>query len=154
MFVDEARKTGYLDWEYWDYGVDEEKRVVNAAADLLQRHKKLPFGYNGEEVTYERSDFWNWQTRALGAEAEVRDKLIAQADGMPANWLRPTTTWREGEVIIDEHTLTLPPELPEDTYDLYVGLYEPDGQRLPVVAQGQLLPNERLPLEASNGMDW
>ena len=81
-------------------------------------------------------------------------KLIAQADGMPANWLRPTTTWREGEVIIDEHTLTLPPELPEDTYHLYVGLYEPDGQRLPVVAQEQLLPNERLPLEASNGMDW
>ncbi|MFW6162841.1 MAG: tetratricopeptide repeat protein, partial [Planctomycetota bacterium] len=80
MFVEEARTTGYLDWEYWDYGVDEEKKVVNAAAELLQRHQALPFDCNGEEVTYARSDFWNWQTRALGAEAAARDRLIAQAE--------------------------------------------------------------------------
>jgi len=80
-------------------------------------------------------------------------KLVAQADGIPGSWLRPTTTWREGEVIVDEYTLTLPAELPADTYRLYTGLYEPNGQRLPVAARGEPMPNGRLPLEAFNGMN-
>jgi len=80
MFVAEAKRTGYLDRKYWDYGVDREKKVVNAAAQLLQKHQALPFDYNGGEVAYARSDFWDWQTRALGADPATRDALIAQAE--------------------------------------------------------------------------
>jgi hypothetical protein len=73
--------------------------------------------------------------------------LVTQADGIPAKWLRPTTTWREGEVIADEHTLSLPSDLSAGRYRLYVGFYEPEGQRLPVHSRGQLVPGGRLPLQ-------
>lgn len=74
-------------------------------------------------------------------------KLVTQADGIPAKWLRPTTTWREGEVIADEHTLSLPSDLSAGRYRLYVGFYELEGQRLPVHSRGQLVPGARLPLQ-------
>ncbi len=58
-------------------------------------------------------------------------QIIAQSDGEPANWTRPTTGWLPGEYITDEHTLTLPAELPSGPLTLRVGLYDPQtGQRL------------------------
>jgi hypothetical protein len=55
---------------------------------------------------------------------------VAQADGQPVNWTRPTTTWQPGETIIDRYALWLPP-LPPGSYTLIAGLYQPDdGQRL------------------------
>lgn len=57
--------------------------------------------------------------------------IVAQADGVPANWERPTTGWLPGEVILDRHTLTLPDALPEGPLALRVGLYDPStGERL------------------------
>ncbi|MEZ4591758.1 MAG: hypothetical protein R3D55_11555 [Chloroflexota bacterium] len=57
-------------------------------------------------------------------------QILAQADGEPANWSRPTTGWVPGEYILDAHTLTLPPDLPPDAR-LRIGLYDPaTGQRL------------------------
>ena len=76
------------------------------------------------------------------------ENLTAQADGIPGSWLRPTTTWREGEVIVDQHTVDLPADLSQHTYRLYVGLYEPEAQRLPVVSREETLPHGRLLLEA------
>jgi hypothetical protein len=69
--------------------------------------------------------------------------IVAQADGQPADWTRPTTGWAPGEYIIDRHTLTVPGGLALDDHALRVGLYDPDtGQRLPVEG-GEFL---RLPL--------
>ncbi|MEZ4517376.1 MAG: hypothetical protein R3C44_11285 [Chloroflexota bacterium] len=60
-------------------------------------------------------------------------QLLAQTDGIPANWERPTTGWLPGEVILDDHLLTLPNPLPEGPLTLRVGLYDPDtGTRLAV----------------------
>jgi hypothetical protein len=60
---------------------------------------------------------------------------IAQADGQPVQWLRPTSTWRPGERIADRYGLLLPPNLPGGEYTIAVGLYHPvTGQRLPVSA--------------------
>ena len=57
--------------------------------------------------------------------------LVAQADGEPAAWTRPTTGWLPPEIIIDSHTLPLPGELPDGEYTLLTGLYDPaTGQRL------------------------
>ncbi|MFZ1401374.1 MAG: hypothetical protein WAS33_31000, partial [Candidatus Promineifilaceae bacterium] len=57
-------------------------------------------------------------------------QILAQADGEPANWTRPTTGWVPGEYILDTHTLTLPPELPPNA-SLRIGLYDPaTGHRL------------------------
>ncbi|MCB8929437.1 MAG: hypothetical protein H6652_27850, partial [Ardenticatenaceae bacterium] len=57
-------------------------------------------------------------------------QIVAQADGEPANWSRPTTGWVPGEYILDAHTLSLPPDLPPNA-SLRIGLYDPaTGQRL------------------------
>ncbi|MBM4040948.1 MAG: tetratricopeptide repeat protein, partial [Planctomycetes bacterium] len=79
-FIEEASRTKYLDWRYWDYGLDEKKKVVNAAAKLLQGFDALPLGYDAQGVEYSRSDFWNWQARVLGAEPAVRDAMLARIE--------------------------------------------------------------------------
>ncbi|MBL7065377.1 MAG: hypothetical protein ISS49_14385 [Anaerolineae bacterium] len=59
-----------------------------------------------------------------------RGALVAQSDGVPANWTRPTTGWLPGEYITDAHTLTIPPDAPAGDYTLYAGLYVPGGERV------------------------
>jgi hypothetical protein len=58
---------------------------------------------------------------------------VAQRDGQPVLWLRPTSTWQPGERILDRYGLLLPPDLPTGNYWLSVGLYDPaTGERQPV----------------------
>lgn len=58
-------------------------------------------------------------------------RLLAQSDGEPATWSRPTTGWMPGEYISDPHQITLPPGPTPASLTLRVGLYEPSsGQRL------------------------
>lgn len=60
---------------------------------------------------------------------------VAQRDGQPVQWLRPTSTWQPGERIVDHYGLLLPPSTPTGRYTIAVGLYDPiTGQRLPVSA--------------------
>ncbi|MCB0223006.1 MAG: hypothetical protein KDI02_04920, partial [Anaerolineae bacterium] len=62
--------------------------------------------------------------------------LIAQSDGQPAQWSRPTSSWTAGETIIDRHGLWVP-AVSAGTYTLRIGLYNPqEGQRL-LLADGQ-----------------
>ena len=56
--------------------------------------------------------------------------LVAQSDGVPAGWSRPTTGWTPGEYIIDVHALSIPSDAPADDYALSTGLYLPGGARL------------------------
>lgn len=70
-------------------------------------------------------------------------QLVAQSDGVPARWSRPTTGWLPGEVVRDDRELSLPPTLPPGTYTLWAGLYTlPTGQRLTSPA----FPDGRVPL--------
>ena len=58
-------------------------------------------------------------------------QLVAQSDGEPAQWQRPTTGWLPGEIIIDPRHLPLLDQLPPGDYQLLAGLYDPTtGQRL------------------------
>ncbi|MBI5081045.1 MAG: hypothetical protein HZB17_07045 [Chloroflexi bacterium] len=50
------------------------------------------------------------------------DRVWAQSDGVPQNWDRPTTGWVEGEYVIDERAITLPPDAPRGEYAIYVGM--------------------------------
>jgi hypothetical protein len=52
-------------------------------------------------------------------------RLLAQSDSIPAAWQRPTTGWLPGEIIVDQHTLPVPADLPTH-YSLVAGLYDPD----------------------------
>jgi hypothetical protein len=70
---------------------------------------------------------------AGGAELGERSVLIhlrdakgekrAQADGSPAGGGRPTSTWKGGETIIDQHNLQIPPDIPPGRYNIAVGMY-------------------------------
>ncbi|MGQ9458346.1 MAG: hypothetical protein ACUVS5_08690 [Anaerolineae bacterium] len=56
-------------------------------------------------------------------------------DGMPALWLRPTSTWRPGEVVVDRHAFPVPSDLEPGIYFLKVGLYRAAaGERIPTAA--------------------
>ncbi|MFH1086174.1 MAG: hypothetical protein V1772_10480, partial [Chloroflexota bacterium] len=97
-----------------------------------------------------------WRARAAPAAdykvfvhlAGADERLWAQHDAAPANWGRPTFGWVAGEVVMDEHTLTLPPETPPGAYRLYVGLYDAATlQRLPIQAGGLEVSDDRLLLE-------
>ena len=60
---------------------------------------------------------------------------VAQHDWQPrdAIGLRPATTWRAGESIVDAETLIVPSDLEPGKYRLIVGLYNwQNGNRLPV----------------------
>jgi hypothetical protein len=77
----------------------------------------------------EQVTLW-WATRAAGSEASVLVQLFSEsgerivlADGPPAQGARPTSSWRDGELILDTRTLQLPPELDAGRYRLRIGLY-------------------------------
>jgi hypothetical protein len=59
-------------------------------------------------------------------------QLIAQSDGVPGGWTRPTTGWLPGEYIVDVHELSIPPDAPQGRYALQAGMYGPRGDRLAV----------------------
>jgi hypothetical protein len=64
--------------------------------------------------------------------------LIAQDDSEPVRWTYPTTRWRPGEFIRDEHTLEIDASIPPGDYAIEVGLYDPEtGDRLSVRIAGE-----------------
>jgi hypothetical protein len=48
---------------------------------------------------------------------------VAQSDRQPGGVFYPTTLWRPGEILRDDHSLTVPADAPPGTYHLLVGLY-------------------------------
>ena len=78
------------------------------------------------QATTELSESYRVFVHLLAADGSI----AAQADGLPANWTRPTTGWLPGEFIIDQHTITLPATLPPGEYTLVTGLYLPNASRL------------------------
>lgn len=52
--------------------------------------------------------------------------LKAQHDGVPCYGNEPTTQWHAGEFIVDEHPITLPPDLRAGHYLLGIGFYQTD----------------------------
>jgi len=57
-------------------------------------------------------------------------QILAQSDGEPAGWTRPTTGWAVGEVVVDERAIALPGGTVPGDYEIRVGLYVLDGPRL------------------------
>jgi hypothetical protein len=73
---------------------------------------------------------------------------VAQGDGVSAQGIRPTNSWREGEVIVDQHTFRLPSGAAPGIYSIWVGLFDPDtGPRLPLLVNGRQQFDDRLLLQ-------
>ena len=75
---------------------------------------------------------------------DEQGEQAAQSDQWPGGL--PSDIWAEGQIIVDEHAIPLPADLPPGAYQLAVGLYTPgNGQRLPATdAAGAPLPDNRL----------
>jgi 4-amino-4-deoxy-L-arabinose transferase-like glycosyltransferase len=73
----------------------------------------------------------------------VRDatgNVPTQGDAYPGLGLAPATTWREGEVLVDDYPIELPTGLPAGEYEIALGLYDqPSDQRLPMLNGGDTL---------------
>ncbi len=61
---------------------------------------------------------------------DVRGELLAQSDGVPAGWGRPTQSWIPGEFISDSHEIALPRAQIPTIQSINVGLYREGGRRL------------------------
>ncbi|MCC6169438.1 MAG: glycosyltransferase family 39 protein [Caldilineaceae bacterium] len=58
---------------------------------------------------------------------DARRQVIAQHDAAPAGGSRPTDSWAAGEVVGDNHGLTIPPGTPPGPYTLIVAVYDEAG---------------------------
>jgi len=96
---------------------------------------------------------WRAESRP-GNDAKVFVHLVGadgliygQDDSVPAQWQRPTLGWETGEIILDEHAVTVSPQAPAGDYTLYIGMYETASfARLPLTVAGQRQPDDRLQL--------
>ncbi len=68
-------------------------------------------------------------------------RVWGQHDGPPVLGLKPTDTWRAGEVVADRHMLKFDPATPPGKYRLVIGVYDP-------------VTLMRLPAFDQNGQRW
>lgn len=69
------------------------------------------------------------------------DRPLAQGDSPALGGRWPTSAWEPGLPFVDEHTVTLPADLPPGTYRLAIGFYRlADFSRLPVATKHATLP--------------
>ena len=102
-----------------------------------------------------------WQTETATAEPvsaflhllDGEGEIVAQSDQWPGGL--PSNVWSGGQVIIDQHSLSLPAGLPPGDYRIAAGLYTAsDGMRLQAFdSAGQPVQDDRflLPLTVSVG---
>ncbi len=72
--------------------------------------------------------------------------IIDQIDRIPLDGLRPTGTWRAGEVLTEKYTVEMPATA--GNYSIFIGFYDPETyERLPVTLNGQLQSDNQLLVE-------
>jgi len=74
---------------------------------------------------------------------ESASPVLAQDDTWPAGRAKPTYTWVPREVIADPHSL---PRLAPGVYAVRVGLYGPDGVRVPASVAGERVQDDAVVL--------
>ncbi|MGC8879157.1 MAG: hypothetical protein ACP5R2_08030 [Anaerolineae bacterium] len=73
--------------------------------------------------------------------------FVAGHDSFPDNGQNPTHTWQRGHVYTDQHTITLPPELPYGRYIIVTGMYDYDLRRIQVYqSDGSPYENSAIPI--------
>ncbi|MFZ1755207.1 MAG: hypothetical protein WAU10_15760 [Caldilineaceae bacterium] len=94
---------------------------------LVQPGGSLLVALEWESLTSVKQDY-----RVFVHLLDSNGTKLAQRDGQPVLWLRPTSGWQPGERIVDRYGLLLPDDLPAGEYRVAVGLYDPEtGERQP-----------------------
>jgi hypothetical protein len=75
-------------------------------------------------------------------------ELVGQRDGVPLHGVRPTPSWRAGEIIEDSYEILLDDDVAPGAYELWVGMYDLETmERLDVYdATGKRLADGRIPV--------
>lgn len=116
---------------------------------LTQAQPETTIAQPGESITVSVQ----WQTTAIpNANYTTLIHLgtagqppLATGDNQPVAGQFPTTAWVAGEVINDQYTLTIPADLPNGRYPLWIGLYDADSLiRLPLMVDGRRQTNDVL----------
>ena len=100
-------------------------------------------GYDSYPAQPTAGQLWNvtlhWHVRHLLLDdwtifvhlVDDNGKLVAQGDSQPLRGTLPTSYWRQGDRLLDLHTLPIPNNLPEGPLYLRVGFYQlGSGERL------------------------
>jgi 4-amino-4-deoxy-L-arabinose transferase-like glycosyltransferase len=70
---------------------------------------------------------------------DANGKIVAQTDREPGGGQKPTTSWGTNEQVIDRYGVLIPKGTPPGLYAIEIGLYDFNGDRLPVDAGGDAL---------------
>ena len=74
--------------------------------------------------------------------AEANQPPLATGDSPPVQGSYPTRVWAAGEQFTDQYTLTIPAEVANGRYPLWLGMYHSDTiERLPLTVNGEPQPN-------------
>ncbi|MCA9950103.1 MAG: glycosyltransferase family 39 protein [Anaerolineales bacterium] len=96
------------------------------SSSTLKTNQPLSLTLHWEAMDDGSTDFTVF-THLLAADG----RLIGQHDSQPANGMRPTSTWLQGEFITDSHTIALQQEDFQGEAQIEVGFYNPQtGDRL------------------------
>jgi hypothetical protein len=117
----------WRDWiELLGYDLD---RDAYRAGDAVQ----LTLTYRGLKRMEQRYTVF---VHLLGSQDLDTGSLAwAQDDSEPCRGFYPTSSWHEGEIVIDRLELAIPPDAPPGEYTLAMGFYDVwTGERLPVTA--------------------
>ncbi len=68
--------------------------------------------------------------RVFAHLVDTGGRVVAQSDGEPKDWIRPTTGWLQDEVVTESRVLVIPEGENAGSYRILVGLYTVDGTRL------------------------
>lgn len=75
--------------------------------------------------------------------AEPNQPPLATGDSPPLNGDYPTRVWAAGEVFNDMYTLTIPDDVANGRYPLWIGMYHSETiERLPLTVNGEPQPNQ------------
>lgn len=126
----------------------EASRTVEAdfgGQITLLRHSGLPQTMEAGEIlpvtlVWEAGEAVTESYKVFLHLVDTTGRVVAQQDSEPVGGWRPATGWRAGELIEDHHGVATSPSTVAGAYELVAGLYNAEGQRLPVMdEEGQVI---------------
>lgn len=78
---------------------------------------------------------WTVFTHVLGPPREDGSIVWAGHDSRPGQGSAATTSWRAGDLVLDEHQIRLPADMPAGEYEIEVGLYDPTAGNARAISQ-------------------
>lgn len=78
---------------------------------------------------------WTVFTHVLGPAKADGSIVWAGNDATPGQGSAPTTAWQAGDLILDEHQIRLPEDMPPGEYEIEVGLYDPAAANARAISQ-------------------